>query len=224
MTAKNFFQSKFMLLFGILLVAAAWLALLIPKGELEWIINQNHTPAMDFLFKYLTWLGDGIVMAFLIIGLLFYNYRLTVLASFSAILQAIFISLFKRWLFAGLERPLAFFDHDQALNFVEGVDVHTTNSFPSGHTTTAFALFALLFIIINKNDILIAGMLLLGAVLVGFSRVYLLQHFVIDVYFGALFGILSVIIALFLMEKIFSSQMLTEMKNNSLRTKLFNKK
>ncbi len=221
MTVKNFFHSKFMILFSVLLIVTAWPALLIPKGELEMVINQHHTPLMDFLFKYVTLLGDGAVMAILILWLLFHNYRFALLAAFSAIFQALFIAIFKRWLFAGLERPLAFFGHDKSLNFVEGVTVHTVNTFPSGHTISAFALFALLFIIIKKKNVINAGLLLCAAVFVGFSRVYLLQHFVIDVYFGAIFGVLSVTIALFLMEKIFSPKTLKKMGDSSFHLKLF---
>jgi len=39
------------------------------------------------------------------------------------------------------------------------------------------------------------------AVLVGYSRIYLSQHFLFDVYFGALFGVISAFIIIFMMQK-----------------------
>jgi membrane-associated phospholipid phosphatase len=56
------------------------------------------------------------------------------------------------------------------------------------------------------------------ASLVGLSRVYLLQHFVVDIFFGAIFGILSVVLALMLMEKFFRQEQLDNLHQKSLRT------
>jgi membrane-associated phospholipid phosphatase len=79
------------------------------------------------------------------------------------------------------------------LNFVEGVKVNAFDSFPSGHTTSAFVL-AFIVILLLKNPYMKA-LVFIMAVLIGFSRVYLLQHFLIDIYIGSVFGILSVLIA-----------------------------
>ena len=56
--------------------------------------------------------------------------------------------------------------------------------------------------------------------MVGFSRVYLLQHFVIDVYFGAVFGVLSVVLGLFIMNLLFDKMKLDIFEKTSLRTSL----
>ena len=62
-------------------------------------------------------------------------------------------------------------------------------SFPSGHTTGA--AFAASFIAIVSNSRAWAIFLAFFAIIVGISRVYLAQHFVIDIYFGYLFGFIS---------------------------------
>lgn len=194
--------------------------LIIPKGELELLINHHHLPILDVFFKYVTHLGDGSLMALLLIFLLFYNYYSSIITAFSIILQSIFISIFKRWLFQGLERPIAFFPEGIDLNVVDGVDIHSINTFPSGHTATGFALFAILFIVINQRGIILPAILFLLAFCVGFSRVYLLQHFIIDVYFGAIFGLLSVILGLYFMQLFFTNVYLEMLKQNSLRKTL----
>lgn len=194
--------------------------LFFPKGEFELFINQFHYPELDLFFKYITHLGDGSLLAVLLVALLFYNYYLAILTAFTITFQSIIISLFKRWVFVGLERPLAFFDEGVALNLVDGVDVHSSNTFPSGHTATGFALFALLFIVIGNRRVIFSTGLFILAFLIGFSRVYLLQHFVIDVYFGAIFGVISVVLGLYFTAILFNGDKLDTLKRTSLRTTL----
>ena len=217
---KDFLRSNFMALSLGTSIIFLYPVLFFPKGELELLINQFHNPSLDIFFKYITNLGDGSIFAVLLIGLLFYNYYASILTAMTIIFQVILVSIFKRGFYKGLERPLAFFDEGVTLNFVEGVDVHSFNTFPSGHTATAFAIFTLLFIVINNKGVIVSTILFLVAFLVGLSRVYLLQHFVVDAYFGAIFGILSVLLSLYLMDIIFNSTRLTAFKNTSLRTTL----
>ncbi len=214
---KDFLNSKFIALCLGALIIFAYPVFFFPKGTIELILNQHHHPDLDFFFKYITHLGDGSLLAVLLVSLLFYNYYTTILTSLSVVFQAIIVSIFKRGIYKGLERPIAFFDENISLNMVDGVDVHSSNTFPSGHTATGFALFAILFIVINNRGILISTILFLLAFLVGLSRVYLLQHFVIDVYFGAIFGLLSVIFGLYFMHIIFSESKLDSLKTNSLK-------
>jgi len=221
---KEFLRSNFIVLCIGAVLIFLYPILVIPKGEIELLINHHHTPFLDIFFKYFTHFGDGTLLAIFLIAMLFYNYSLAILTSFAIVFQSIFVSIFKRWIFKGLARPLGFFDKGIELSFVDGVDVHSTNTFPSGHTATGFALFALLFIVINNRGIIASAFLFLAAFLVGFSRVYLLQHFLIDVYFGALIGVLSAVLGLVTMENIFSENQLHRFKQYSLRTSLRSKK
>ncbi|RYD68900.1 MAG: phosphatase PAP2 family protein [Sphingobacteriales bacterium] len=69
------------------------------------------------------------------------------------------------------------------------------NSFPSGHTASAFCLFTLLALFVaNKKYGLF---FLLMALLVAYSRIYLSQHNFIDTYVGAWIGILSALVIYF---------------------------
>ena len=213
---RDFLRSPFMAFCVAALVIFAYSVAVIPKGELVILINEHHNPILDQIFKYITHLGDGATMAVLLVGLLFVSYKLSMLAAFSIIFQSIIVSLFKRWLYKGLPRPTAFVEGFD-WHFIDGVDVHATNTFPSGHTTTAFALFGLMAVIFANRGYFLNLIFFLLAYSVGFSRVYLLQHFVVDAYFGALFGVLSVVLSLLLMEKLFSENKLNKLHQNSLR-------
>ena len=101
-------------------------------------------------------------------------------------------------------RPKVFFDlenNPDAFPIVEGVNLHSSNSFPSGHTCTFFILFFILAIVIiyyhgdmknSSRKLLQLGCFLL-AVVGAYSRIYLSQHFALDIFAGSTIGCLVVI-------------------------------
>jgi membrane-associated phospholipid phosphatase len=156
-------------------------------GEEVLALNRWHSPARDVFFKYVTHLGDGLFC--LLVGLLAlwvrFRHAVQVLASYG--LSALLAQLLKRTVFAGVPRPAAYFQDTALLQWVEGVQVHHAHSFPSGHTTSAFALFFSLALIMRRPgwDAACFGL----AVLVALSRVYLAQHFLADTLAGAGLGV-----------------------------------
>jgi len=73
------------------------------------------------------------------------------------------------------------------------------HSFPSGHTITAFAFFLALTFFTKNHAWQVLYFVL--AVLVGFSRIYLQQHFAIDVLVGSLVGVLVTMGCKFMLDK-----------------------
>lgn len=172
-------------------------SVLIPKGSDVLWINGHHTPLLDIFFKTITNLGDGFVFIPIAVVTLFLGLRYFIALALSAVVHGLIVSLFKRVLFHGSERPRNFIDPD-LLHFVSGVDVHGTNTFPSGHTATAFCA-AMVITLIARNK-MIGGVALLLALLIGYSRVYLAQHFLMDVAAGAMVGGITTFIIWQLME------------------------
>ena len=163
-------------------------------------VNEMHSAFGDFFFKYWTYVGDGVTLGLVALIFLLTNYYRFSTMRVAIVLQTLFVHLFKQWLWAGEPRPKTFFaDSLDQLNFVEGVVVRGYDSFPSGHTASAFTLCFFLMLVTKKASIQFT--LLGAALLVGISRVYILQHFGRDIFFGAIFGILSVLIANALMKK-----------------------
>lgn len=185
---------------AIYLLFLGFLIALTNHGDIVLWINARHTVQGDFFFKYWTYLGDGVLLGavalyFLATHLFRFYFMLLAIA-----LQTVFVHIFKQWLYAGAPRPRVFFeDRIDELNFVEGVTVRGYDSFPSGHTASAFTL-AFVLIWVSKN-IYWRITFLAAAILVGVSRIYILQHFGRDVFFGSAFGILAVILAWFILKR-----------------------
>lgn len=174
-----------------LIVAAP--ILFLPKGDFLLWLNDLHTPFWDSFYKYATYLGDGIIPAVIIVLLLFVSYYKTIVFTSAILLETLIVQgIGKRGFFSHLVRPKKFFGEDVVLNFVDGVGVHGHHTFPSGHTGVAFVLFSFLALSVNRKW---GVPLFLVALIVAISRVYILQHFFIDIYFGALIGTASVLIS-----------------------------
>ncbi|MEL7160443.1 MAG: phosphatase PAP2 family protein, partial [Bacteroidota bacterium] len=148
----------------------------------------NHrTPAANEVFRYLTFLGDGIMVGVVCLGALLVRYRYSLMLLAVGIGQLVFSAFFKRIVFGNTPRPLRYFaDHLEPDWLIAGVDVHTNYAFPSGHTITAFGLALFIALMVDRRWVTVGCLLL--AVAIGLSRVYLFQHFLEDVLLGALIG------------------------------------
>lgn len=160
--------------------------LLAEKGQLVLWANQHYSETLDLFFKYITYMGDGVIFVLVTILILLHKKKFTVKVILIGIVHGLLVSFFKRILFANFDRPAVFFKKHSLLHFVDGVSVHSHFSFPSGHTATAFALATTLALIYRSYFVLYASMI--AALLIGYSRMYLLQHFFEDVYGGAFIG------------------------------------
>lgn len=195
---KTLGQTGF-IIYYIFLAVGIVLLVLFDKGEVLLWINESHSSFQDLFFKYWTHLGDGLVFVALIIFFIsIRKYRAIKMIVFAIISQTIVIQGLKRVIFSGVVRPKLFFENFSELHQVAGVDIHSYGSFPSGHTATAFTIAVLLALIIRNNYITV--LLMVAAILVGISRVYLLQHFFIDIYFGSLIGFLNGVLIYFWIE------------------------
>ena len=84
--------------YTLFLFLGSLLLLIFEKGEIFLWINQHHHPVLDQFFKYITYLGDGILFPLLIIIFLFVRLAYTLIVVGITILQTFFVKLFKWWL------------------------------------------------------------------------------------------------------------------------------
>ena len=167
------------------------------KEELFLAVNSRHTDFSDLLFQVVTYLGDGIFAAIIVVILGLYRLRLGLIGLVGFASTGIAIQFLKKMVFPDAYRPMKYFEGIQDIYLIPGLNVHSYYSFPSGHTATAFGIFFLLTLVVcdfyNKKAKLFWGPAFCClAIAVGYSRIYLAQHFLIDVLVGSAIGILIV--------------------------------
>ena len=189
----------FFLPFGLFLIVGAALLAILDTGDAIFFFSDHRSHWGDLFFRYFTRMGEAPAY-FLVLGaLLFVGFRhvaaLPLLGLCVGLLSFLSKELFRH------DRPYLYFRKlgvfDQ-INAVEGVVLNGgNNSFPSGHTMSAFALYAFLALCLPRKKG--AGLVLfLAALLVGISRIYLVQHFLKDIYLGSILGVLAALLMYFL--------------------------
>lgn len=161
------------------------------KDNMFEVSHPTFHPHFDFIFKYLTHLGDGITAYLIAIFLILFVGKKHGIATISALLVSSgIVQYFKNFIFEGAPRPAEYFkDTPDKIIAVKDVVLHHFNSFPSGHSTTAFTLACCIAFKYEKKISQI--LLLISALIVAFTRVYLGQHFPDDIMAGAIIGDLT---------------------------------
>lgn len=171
--------------FGFWLVTGI-IVFLFTKAEIHLFSNQFHTLFFDQFFKFATYMGDGVVVIIAILIMAFFKVRYGLYALTGYLASGLITQLLKRLVFSDVSRPVKYFKDIAELYLVPGVEVHSTKSFPSGHTTTAFAFFACLAVLSHSRTAKLFMFVL--ALLTAYSRVYLSQHFLVDIFAGSIIG------------------------------------
>lgn len=183
----------FFIAYNLLLLIGLYPLLTWDKLTIFLTVNKHHHPLLDQFFFYFTHLGNGIAYGLLVIVLFLlkvpYRKLLIGVVSFGA--MSVIVQVLKRFFFSHHVRPIKFIELAEEavhLHLVDNVDVLTHLSFPSGHAATIFTAVCFLHLINSPKRGLYTGLLLLIAILVAYSRVYLCQHFYTDIYVGAVIG------------------------------------
>lgn len=177
-----------------LALAVAVFLLTYGKQESFIIINGYYHPTLDLFFQYITYLGDGLIYIPIAMYCVFYNRKYLVAVIAGIIICTIITHFLKRVVFADELRPISLEANKIIIRKIDGVPIHREHSFPSGHTSTAFSMALLLAAIMKKK--IWCFILPLIAFMVGYSRVYLSQHFVTDVFAGMSIGIVTAYLSL----------------------------
>ena len=183
---KAFFIPYFLFLF-----AGGVILLLWSKTEIHQYINRYHTPFFDLFFSNWTYLGLGTMIIPVVFILVFARFRYAIISILGFALSGGINSILKK-LFHSPRPEIVFSDLHQPLYLVPKVEMYADFSFPSGHTATGFCMFCLLALYAKNN--LLKFMYFTIAFLIAYSRMYLSEHFLKDVYAASIIGVGSALL------------------------------
>jgi membrane-associated phospholipid phosphatase len=167
-------------------------------------INSHFTPFLDVVMYHITRLPELAYIIFVIILGLFTEKRMFLTIAVAMALSALLIILFKHQLFTDFDRPFHWLNTNKVpFHHVKGIRLHSNNSFPSGHTLAAFSALALVGFVSGKGWI--QFLLFLLACISGYSRVYVAQHYLMDIYAGALIGFTIALLCYYIFHRIFTT-------------------
>ena len=181
----------FLIPYIVILCACLVLKLIFTRSEIYFAVNGVYSNWADYSAPYITDIGDGITIIIVSALLALFSYRNAFLLISSYAMTSVTAQILKYSF--NLPRPKAYFSNElEKIHFVKDLYVLSVHSFPSGHTVTAFSA-AVVITYLGKNK-MAAVLLLVVAIAVGYSRMYLSQHFFEDVLAGSAIGVMVTIL------------------------------
>jgi membrane-associated phospholipid phosphatase len=181
--------------FAVLTLIALYLILTRQVGDLLLFINKQRTPGRDRFFIFWTQMAEPVAYITILIMYLMVRYRTAVFSivvgAAAGIVSAILKGFFQH------ARPLRWF-YDNAIELWGTLALFDPNdynnswaysSFPSGHAMSAFAIYSFIAFNAGRWKPAIGLVCILMAASVGFSRMYLLMHFMKDISVGGFLGV-----------------------------------
>lgn len=188
---------------------AVWFACLsvvvffFPKNLSFTVVNSMHHPITDYIFTGLTFMGDGIcIITIAVVMFLVKRKKIALAFVGSYIFSGLFCMVLKKSF--NMSRPAFFLKANSSFHAVEWLPLAFKGAFPSGHATSVFAIVTCITLYsTNKKLSLIA----IGiAFLTAYSRVYLGQHYIMDVWAGSLLGVFSSVFLYIIHQRVLSKQ------------------
>ena len=190
----------------VLLMVVLGLQYVYPKPELHLLLNSYHTSLQDTFFKYYSMLAEWPLYILALLPILWKKIQMTIFFALCELSGGAVLQILKHLI--STDRPVSVFEHypNLMLPLVDGVSMHHSNSFPSGHASTFFVFCTCYALILayhyslkskkeyHRNFFLITlSMLTLFvlATLGAYSRIYLSQHFLSDVCMGSIIGFVT---------------------------------
>lgn len=182
----------------ILFILAITLVFFVDKPIKDYFVIHEYDLIYDLIFKFGKDMGDsailfGILVIITIVGLIWKKDRLVHIISvalMSSAFASLIVLLFK--VLITRERPDADISQFNFFSYLVAFEMgelfqYKFLSMPSGHTITIFSAMTPLFLALKNRWA--KSIIVFFAVIVGFSRVAGMQHWVSDTIVGACFGI-----------------------------------
>lgn len=204
-SARQLIANNWLFIIGTLLLVTINLVLLAnsSQGDALIAINKARTPFWDVFFKIGTHFAEPVAYLAVILIVSAFSFRKGIFVIVTGIFAGVASGILKA-IFAQARPMRWFFDNHEEIwhslsHFEEAWRSWAPDSsFPSGHATSAFALYSFLALNARSRKLAVSLLCFGLAVMVGLSRMYLLYHFLRDVTAGAMLGLFLGILVYYL--------------------------
>ncbi len=204
MVQLNIKQFKYgVLVSAVIAVVLLGLSIIVGKNNFFLLLNYDLGNFADYFFAICTNGGDGSIWILALLATLFIlkQPKAWPLLVSGFIISTILTQVPKNIMVPGVARPWVAIPDHTLIHHVPFVEPLHFSSFPSGHTMTAFCIYLSFCLLLKKSWWLYAG--LAYALIVGYSRIYLAQHFPLDVGAGIVGGIISTWLSLVIQRAVY---------------------
>ncbi len=198
--ASTMAQSRFFLTSFIVLLSG-WVAIGLGFNDStsHWIHHFcNHFS--DNFFIHFSWLAEWLLIVLALLTGFFFHAKRGLVLAIGLGIQSIFVATIKLWYNAPRPIEAKIF----AIRHIDNLEIHHWQSFPSGHTAVAFFCMGLLATSIpsfQKSAIWGVSTAIIAAG-IGYSRIYLGQHFLFDVCTGGTIALIFLQLGLHLSKRL----------------------
>lgn len=162
-------------------------------------LNKDLGNIGDLFFNLMSHLAEGWIWIPYFIFIFGWLKKDAIFILLNFLISTLLTQIPKNLIWDKVSRPMASGIAPEQIHIVKGVEMHSWNSFPSGHTATAFTLFLLTVYLFPKRSVLILGFLY--AIASGYSRIYLGQHFPLDIAGGITVAITTLFIVIIIRKR-----------------------
>lgn len=167
-------------------------ALLVPYSQELLFFNDFRSEPLNSIMYGITHGGEVVAYVVFGVAVYFWKPRYALLVVLLGLMSMPIMYFLKDTI--GVDRPITYFEKNSILTQLILVpDIYMNRgqtSFPSGHSMAAFALYSLLTLMAGRKYARWGLVFALMAISVGLSRIFLVQHFLIDVLAGGFCGLL----------------------------------
>ncbi len=168
--------------------------------NITWTIHQSGGPLYDDFFIHFSWLAEWALIFLSVTIALIVDWKRALFMGGILGIQALIVAAIKQ----GLNAPRPIEINHHWVRLIPHLQIHHWQAFPSGHTAVAF--FTMGWLSLNypksyKHSWAVGLFLFIVAAGIGYSRMYLGQHSLIDVCAGASIALIFLFIAQYLGNK-----------------------
>lgn len=174
-------------------------SLLIGRSNFFLALNLDLGKIADIFFVGCSFAAEGwmwIPYFFIVFG---WFKKDALLILWAILISTLLTQVPKIFIWDKVGRPMNSGIDPTQIHTIPGIELHLWNSFPSGHTATAFTMFLLTVYLFKTKRVLFLGALL--AMACGYARIYLAQHFPLDVGGGIMVALITLWLSLMIRKK-----------------------